>query len=297
MMSVFKQILAVAIMVPTSAWAEDLCSPQVNALERSLAAVPHYVQLTAPHQAIALPKGAGAQEVKHVGTVIEVKDDHYQVGTVRGSVDSLTGLIDHLKAVLRTQEAVKANPGPFYLRVDKTQSMQRVLPMLCAVQGSGIALLLLEHERYGHTLNYQPPKAPLHLQGVLNQLEGIGGVVERAQALTGLITQAIGSCDTLTKSLGELGKVSPEARRKSLSKVVSKGLKGCRCEGADVPALEQFLIRMIAPSQPRAYAAPMTLQCGGSEAEVMRLPQDATVQAWVEATRGRAGAYRIQFSK
>lgn len=297
MMSVFKQVLAIAIMVPSSAWAEDVCRPQINALERSLAAVPNYVQLTAPHQSIALPKGAGAREVKHVGTVIEVKDDHYQVGTVRGSVDSLTELIDHLKAVLKTQEAVKADPGPFYLRVHKDQSMQRVLPMICAVQGSGMALLLLEHERYGHTLNYQPPRAPRHVEGVLKQLEDLSGVVERAQALTGLITQAIGSCDALTKSLGGLANVPPQARRKTLAKVVSEGLKGCRCEGADVPALEQFLIRMIAPTQPRAYAAPMSLQCGGDKAEVLRLPKDATVQAWVEATRARAGAYRIQFSK
>lgn len=297
-MQVISKVLTVlALGTPALAQAAPTCEAQISDLQRALRAVPQYVQLIPPQLPVRLAQGEAAPEIKRVGPVIDVKDGHYSVNQDKASLDHLDGWTKALEGVQRVESLGQLPPSPVYLRMDKDQKVQDALPLMCKVASQRSMSLVVEHAAHPHVLSYTPPEAPEHLRGVLRQIQGLSSAVDKAKAFGEVLQQAIGSCTPALKEFESLAKVPTSERQEEMAKVLGEGLRACKCQGADVPSLQHFLLRMTAPNQPRAYAMPLALKCAGGDAQELRLPGDATTEALVQALAGRQGSLRISLGK
>lgn len=277
-------LLGLALLVPRASAADEGCDARARTLARRLSRVPQHVQLVPAKLPVRLPRGHSDGQVKVPGLTVDVRDDVYRVQVVDGPLGDLEPLTQQLDAIKQVEQMTGAREAaPVYLRIDRDQAVKPLLPMMCKLAGRRALHLLLEDRTVAEPKPYTPPEPPARLEAVLGQLERLPGAVEKATALSNLLQQSIGKCEALTERLERLSEVPTRSRAAKMVEVVPEGLRACKCEDVDIDAFEAFLLRVLAPRTPPAYARCLRLQCGKGEAHVVRLSARATGQALAKA--------------
>lgn len=294
----FAVVVAVSgLLASAGARAADTCAARAEAVGRALAEVPAYVQLVPPQLDVELPRAPALGRIERLGLAIDVRDDRYAFQSARAPLDDLDPLDDELEGVLRAEHLTKARRAPAYVRLHRHQALQPALSLMCKIVERRETVLLVHDSKRDNAVSYRPPPPPPQLVQVLGQIDGLSSVVQRAAAMSNVLQQAIGKCAPLRERIEALAEVTPLERARRLREVVPEGLVACRCEDADVDAIEAMLLRILAPTQPPAYGIRLELACGEDPAaKVVRLPADATAQALAEALVKTEGKIRVRIA-
>ncbi len=293
-MRVLSGLLGLAVMcVGAGADAAPSCVKQVAKLTRTLNAVPNYVQLVPPQLPVNLPRARSSGLVKRLGLVVDVKGGRYSFQNKQSGVSELAPLEAALEGINQAEALTGVPQAPAYLRLDAEQAVQDVLPLMCKLAAQRQLWILLSDPGYPPAKVHKLAEPPTQIKDVLTQVAGLKSAVEKAAAFGELLQQATGSCDALTQEFVGLSQVAVSQRSQSMRQRAAAGLTACKCQGADVPAIEHLLARILAPTQPPAYARRVKLRCAG-KGRPIRLPKGAQVQALAKALQTGSGPVRIE---
>lgn len=292
-MRVFRGLFCLILLIGVSdAHAASSCVEQVAKLTKTLKGVPNYTQLVPPQMPVNLPHGKSAGLIKRVGPVVDVKDGRYGFQNKQSGLDALEPLEVAFESVKRAEALTGVPQSPVYLRLDAREEVQDILPLMCKLASMRELWLLVNDPGYPAPKVHTVSEPPEQLKAVLSQVDGLKSAVEKASAFGELLQQATGSCAALTKAFSGLNQVPVAQRAQTMKQRAASGLTGCKCQGADVPVIEHLLERIVAPTQPPAYAAQLKLKCGG-EGRAIRLPNGARVQALADALKTGNGLVHI----